>query len=140
MKNNKTWFMILKGIEPEYGAINLQMETFDDSLEALQKLVDGSIEHYVIDEDLNDNYIDMWINEEGKFRDDFKPMFGLFYDGKPYDVIVGPCVFTMYDREGNTHGLTDDAMRRVREFLYRCPMVELVTSDGKKFPCLRVDK
>lgn len=136
---NKKYFMVLKSVSAG-GLLELKMEQFNDSLKALQRLVDGSIEHYVIDDDLNEHFIDMWINDEGKFRDDFKPMFALMHDGKLYDVIVGPCVFTMYDLEGATHGLTDDALRRVREFLYKCPLVMIETRDGKRYPCLRVDK
>ena len=136
---NKTSFLILNDIL-ETGVLEIQKKPFNDSLKSLQELVDGSIEHYVIDEDLNDNYIDMWINEEGKFRDDFKPMFALLHDGRLYDVIVGPCVFTMYDNEGNTHGLTSDAYKRVLHFLYTCPTCIVNTKDGKSYPCLAVNK
>lgn len=136
---SKTYFIVLKDVSPG-GLLELKMEKFDDTLETLQRLVDGTIEHFVIDDELDEHFIDMWINDEGKFREDFKPKFALFHDGKLYDVIVGPCVFTMYDLEGETHGLTEDAMRRVREFLYKCPLVTLKTREGKMYTCLRVDK
>lgn len=138
MSKNR-FFLVFNGVNAT-GGIEVINKPFNESLEALQKLVDGCIEHYVIDEDLNDNYIDMWINDEGKFRDDFKPMFALLHDGKLYDVIVGPCVFTMYDRDGNTLGLTSDAYNRVLNFLYSCPTCVVETKDGKSYPCLAVSK
>jgi len=120
--------------------LEIQNKPFDERLEVLQELVDGCIEHYVIDEGLNDYYIDMWINDEGKFREDFRPMFALMHNGELYDVIVGPCVFTMYDNEGYTHGLTSDAYKRVLKFLYECPSCTLSTKDGKSYTCLMVSK
>jgi len=140
MSKKEKWFMLLNGIQKDTYALNVQMVKFNDSLATLQKLVDGHIEHYIIDDELDSHKIDMWINEEGKFREDFKPVFGLFYDGKLYDVIVGPCVFSKYDNQGNTLGLNDDDMYQVREFLRRCPMIEIRTTKGEVFPCLRVDK
>lgn len=139
-KNDMTVVVRYTGIDPDRMRRQVEVRPFYDGLEYLQKLVDGHIEHFVVDDKLDDLYIDMWINEEGKFREDFRPSFALVHDGKLYDVIVGPCLFTKYDDQGETHGLSLDEMNHVIEYLNDLEMVALVDKDGKQVPVLKVEK
>lgn len=139
-KNDKTVCVRYTGIDPEKNRRQVEVRPFKNGLKYLQTQVDGHIEHFVIDDKLDELYIDMWINDEGKFREDFRPSFALVHDGKLYDVIVGPCLFTKYDDEGNTHGLTLDEMNIVIGYLNGLPVAALVDSEGNQVPVLKVEK
>lgn len=138
MVEDKTYFLKVKEVR-QNGVIEMSMEEFDPSLKALQNQVGGFIEHYIIDEALNQRRIDMWIDEEGKMKN-LRPTFLLMHDGEMYDYISGPCVFTKYDSEGETYGLTDEDMEAVREFLYHTPCAEYTTRDGSKGYALVVER
>lgn len=112
---------------------------FEDTLEYLQNLVGGYIEHFVIDEELNNQHIDMWINEDGKMQK-LKPTFALEYDGKLIDIIVGNCVFTKYDDEGNTLGLTIQETQIVSNWLASLPVGTLIDKNGKSVHVLVVGR
>lgn len=133
----ETYFLRIKGVQNQ--VIEMSMDKFDESLEALQHQVGGLIEHYIIDEKLNSRWIDMWIDEESKLKG-LKPTFLLYHNGELYDYIGGPCVFTKYDEEGNTYGLNDDEMTAVRDFLYHLPCYQYELRDGSKGFALVVER
>lgn len=126
---SQTYFLRIKSVGP--GVIDMSMDSFSEELKALQNQVGGTIEHFYLHEYLTKRSIDMWIDDEGKLKN-LKPSILLFHDGKMIDYISGNCVFTRFDDEGNTYGLTDDDMRDVREFLYRLPIAEYECRDGSK--------
>lgn len=107
------------------------VEPFNESLEALQEQVGGLIEHFIIDESLNDRRIDMWIDDEGKLKG-HKPTFLLCdKDGNPLDAIVGNCVFTKYDGDGNTFGLSQEDINIVMSWLGTLPFVPVHKNDDE---------
>jgi len=137
-------FVVFKGIIEDRSQdrpIRKQIEVvpFDPELKYLQNLVGGYIEHYIIDEGLNNQFIDMWIDEEGKLKDGLQPSFALCRDGQLYDVIFGNCVFSKYNREGETLGLDQDEVVVVLKYLEELPIVGLLKKDGSTVPCLAVD-
>ena len=128
---NKTYFLRLQSVPMENkGKVFAYthfpyIEPFNSSLEALQKQVGGYIEHFIISPDLNDRYIDMWIDEEGKYKD-LHPTFALCdEEGTGLDCIMGNCVFTRYDREGETLGLTDEDITAVFQWLEHLEFVPI---------------
>lgn len=133
----KTYFFKVKGITMP-GVIDCSIDEFNEELKALQNQVGGSIEHFYIHESLTRRGIDMWIDDEGKLKN-LKPSILLMHQGQKIDYISGPCVFTRYDEEGYTWGLTDDDVKVVREFLYHLPMAEYECQDGSKGYALVVD-
>lgn len=105
------------------------VEPFNESLKALQEQVGGLLEHFIINEGLNQLYIDMWIDDEGKLKG-HKPTFLLCDDdGNPVDSIVGNCVFTKYDTDGNTYGLTQDDINEVMAWLGTLPFAPVRKND-----------
>ena len=140
MRDESKAFVVYKGIDEKKMNRQVEVRPFDDALEYLQGLVGGYIEHYVIDSKLDHNFIDMWIDDEGKLKDGLAPTFALMHEGKLYDVIFGNCVFSKYDLDGNTLGLTPDDVSRVIGFLNDCNVVGLIKKDGSTVPCLSVNK
>lgn len=103
---NKQFLLIPQDIDEATVIIDVPT---DNELGQLQQHVDGYVECIAIRPDL-----DMWANEEGKFRGDFtrNGRAQKFWDevhGKGTDVIMGPVVLTGgSDNEGETLGLTAD--------------------------------
>lgn len=136
-------FVVYKGVDIDETKTpplrrHIEVVPFEDGLHYLQSLVDGHIEHYIIDKRLNAYHIDMWINEEGKFRDDFKPTFALLRDGKLVDAIVGPCVFSKYNDEGETLGLSLNEMNIVIDWIQNHEVVGLVSTDDTIHHCIAI--
>ena len=138
--NNGKGFLVYKGIDDKRLRRQIEIRPFKEPLEYLQGLVGGYLEHYIIDDKLDANYIDMWINEEGKLIEGLQPTFALLHDGELYDVIFGNCVFSKYDDEGNTLGLDEFEINRVIAFLNDCNVVGLTKKDGSTVPVLAVNK
>lgn len=95
----------------------LTRKPFSDELRALQSLVNGHIEHLTFD-GLTEHYIDAWINEEGKLMNLHASM-AIVHDDTLIDQIVGPIVFTRFDDEGYTYGLTDFDLVTIQNWLNR---------------------
>lgn len=94
------------------------VETKTLSLEYLQSQVGGFIELVSWFEDLNNLGIDMWINEEGKLIENLKTTFIVVdNNGEVVDAIFGDVVFTSTDMEGNTIGLNDIQIQRIKKIL-----------------------
>lgn len=132
----KTSIVRYKGFDLTSERRQIEVRPFEDTLEFLQSMVDGHIEHFIIDKELDARKIDMWINEEGKFRADFTPTFALTYQGEFYDAILGPCVFTRYNNKGETLGLSPDDVSFVIKYLHELPVVGIKSKEGLTFPCL----
>lgn len=73
----------------------------DTGLRSLQALVGGFLECVYVPE-LQEQGIDLWANEEGKFT--HKPNFMLPWG----DTVHGPVFFAAHDDEGGTVALTDE--------------------------------
>lgn len=103
-----------------------------DSLDALQKLVDGDIEHLAGTVTPSNGEapvgVDVWVNEDVRFRSDFEPNIHvialLAYPWR----LVGPAVVTVTDHEGTTHGLPEHLIGAVRNALAETFATELPTS------------
>lgn len=109
------------------------IEPFKEDLQSLQKQVGGYIEHFDISKELYTHHIDMWIDEEGKFKDK-KPTFILCdSDGEMVDIIVGNCVFTRFTSSGNTLGLRQKDIEIVGNWLNTLPLVQYEGPDGKGY-------
>lgn len=90
---------------------------YEDRYGFLQGLVGGLIEHYNLSAELESNNIDCWICDTGKL-DGLEPTFNLLdKHGNILDRIVGPVVFTSFDREGHTFGLDVEQQKIVTEWL-----------------------
>ena len=95
---SKIKVMSLRVGEPEGEVFDME-----HSLEEMQKVVDGWLESLRLTETCT-----MWINEEGKLRDDLQRNFLLLDRGhNPIDEVKGDVLFTGLDEEGNTVGLSD---------------------------------
>lgn len=133
--SDKTVFVVYKGIKidpTKDRPIRRQIEVrpFEESLKYLQDLVGGYIEHFIIDPDLDRLHIDMWINEEGKFIEGLDPSIALCHEGRLYDVIMGNCVFSKYNDQGETLGLTLDEMNIVIDWVNNQKIVGLISNNG----------
>lgn len=94
------------------------VETKTLNLEYLQSQVGGFIELVNWFEDLNNLGIDMWINEEGKLIENLKTTFIVVdNNGEVVDAIFGDVVFTSTDMEGNTIGLNDIQIQKIKKIL-----------------------
>ena len=110
-----------------------------DTLKACQVLVDGTVD--CIEASIHPGYgleVDVWINDEGRLRDDFDKNFhatrlaGMDTGWPPgaSSVIVGPAVICGADSEGETLGLDEHQFETVMDLLRRDGATEL--------PCLSV--
>ena len=102
--------LIEPGKQPEKRYINSE-------LPSLQKQVDGLID--IISYRLRTNpeiVVDIVINDEGKLRDDFLMNRVLYFEGTPYDVVLGNMVVVGSDEKtGETIGLTEEQADAVME-------------------------
>lgn len=97
------------------------IEPFKTDLKSLQEQVGGYIEHFIISAELEQKGIDMWIDEEGKYKD-YHPTFALCdNNGRVLDMIMGNCVFTRFNQSGETYGLTMEDVADVMKWLNRVP-------------------
>ena len=123
----RTYFFVYRGIERSNHALKCELRPFNEELHYLQDLVGGYLEHFIISDHLNDLHIDMWIDEEGKLKT-LEPTWALLdQEDQLVDVIYGNCVFSKYNDEGETLGLSMDEVRIVEDFLTNSRMVELVS-------------
>lgn len=130
MSRDQTYFVVYKGLKSNRErSVQVEIKPFKPELEYLQGLVGGFIEHYIIDRDLDRDQIDMWIDDEGKLKQ-LEPTWALMYQGGLYDVIFGNCVFSKYNREGETLGLNQDEVNRVIQFLLSRDKAELMDKSG----------
>ena len=98
---------------------------FSSELSFLQNLVGGLIDHVCISDELDENHIDCWINDEGKLLD-YEPTFFLTDkdDKEVVDTVNGPLVFAKYTDDGETKGLTKKEIEYIDEWLDTLPMCE----------------
>ena len=80
-----------------------------NSLEDLQKIVGGYIEIPFLSKTFGQNWIDIIINEEGKFIEGLRPEIAIIdsEEIKILDIVYGNCIFVSHDEEGNTVELND---------------------------------
>ncbi len=90
-----------------------------NTLEGLQKIVDGYIEIPFLSRVFNDNEIDIIINEEGKYIEGLKPEIAVIDKGTQtiLDVVYGNCVFASHDYEGNTIELSEKQKSIIKDEL-----------------------
>lgn len=121
----------------------IEFAPFNDDLHYLQKLVGGHIEHFNIADELYQQRIDLWIDEEGKIKHPNDPVtFALFDQKGEYliDYIIGNCVFSKFDDEGNTLGLTVPETKRIYDWLSRLDVVRMKdTNTGNEFLAYQVN-
>ena len=115
-----------------------RVETYDNTSYAfLKETVDGFIEHVSLAK-LDKKNIDLWINEEGKLRGDYNPVFALTYDGKIIDFIFGgDVVFLKYNDDGESLPLGDDDIDYITDLIDNAPYI--VDTYARFIPCLSYD-
>lgn len=101
------------------------VESGENTLETLQRLVDGRVDVVVCDgSQPTVNGMDCWVNDEGLFRGDFGiNLVASILSGRQ---LVGPAVFTRSDDQGATIGLTE---RDITNLTDRVGL--LISEDGK---------
>lgn len=97
----------------------VKIEKTDDggTLKGLQKLVDGYIEIPRLSKLYYENNIDIIVNEEGLYREDFDITAALF-DSTTCEVLTilkGPIIFTAYDEKGETLSLREDQIKIIED-------------------------
>ena len=97
----------------------LREKDIENTLEALQKEVEGNIEIPFLNETFNRNKIDMIINDEGKFIEGMKKEIAVLRknSSEVLDIIFGNCIFTSHDDEGDTIGLNEEQIKIIKEEL-----------------------
>lgn len=97
----------------------LKEREIENTLEELQKIVEGYIEIPFLSKTLNDNIIDIIINEEGKMIEGMKPEIAIVdkKTSKILDIVYGNCIFASHDEEGNTTELNEEQMKIVKNEL-----------------------
>lgn len=129
-KKNEKYFLVYQGINQQKHALKWRLEPYNERLEYLQGLVGGYLEHYPISRQLEDLGIDMWIDEEGKLKRGLEPTWALCDpEGHLVDIIVGTCVFSKFNKEGETLGLDQDEVEFLDEWLRSCKKVQLISED-----------
>jgi hypothetical protein len=90
------------------------------TLSMLQTAVEGLIEHVRADRDYLGFDADIWVNEEGIYRDDFE--MNVLASVMTGQTIVGPAVIALATNDGETVGLTDEQIETLgnRMWIQRC--------------------
>ena len=98
---------------------NLEEREITNTLESLQKIVEGYIEIPHLSRRFFENEIDIIINEEGKYIDGLNPEIAVVdkKSGVILDLVYGNCIFASHDREGETTELNEEQIRIVNEEL-----------------------
>lgn len=89
------------------------IESGEDTLSTLQTLVDGYVECVSADRKVLGFDADVWVNEEGLYRQDFSINLPASYiTGRQ---LVGPVVIARSSKDGKTLGLTGSQINRLIE-------------------------
>lgn len=94
----------------------VSVETYEDSYKFISSNVDGYIERVPISV-FDAKHIDVWVNEEGKFRSDLKPTAVMTHEGKFVDYLIGNIVFTKSNKNGDTISLTKKDVSFIQDTL-----------------------
>ncbi len=95
-------------------------DQFDSSLRALQENVDGWVDIVSGLFRLPDDF-DAWVNGEGLFRKDLDFSCAIASQGELVDAIRGPVIFTRRDSEGETLGLSDEDIEKIKKSIQGMP-------------------
>lgn len=90
------------------------------TLSMLQTAVEGWVEHVRADRDYLGFDADIWVNEEGIYRDDFE--MNVLASVMTGQTLVGPAVVALTNSDGETLGLTDEQIETLsgRMWIRRC--------------------
>lgn len=97
----------------------LKQKDIDNTLEALQEIVEGYIEIPFLSEVFLENEIDIIINEEGKFIEGLNPEIAIVRkrDNQIVDIVYGNCIFASHDEQGKTVSLDDEQIKIITKEL-----------------------
>lgn len=107
------------------------------SYKAMHEAVDGNFE--ICSQYFNGlpQNVDVWCNEDCLFRSDLHPILTYLIkdmDGSEmYGYIKGNLLFTAYDEEGETLGLTDEQILGIGDVLQSMPVVGMM-ENGEFYP------
>ena len=88
-------------------------EMIENTLEAMQEIVGGYIEHV---EWLQDNTVDLFVNEDG-ISEHLPPNQALYNEnGECYSILFGNMFVCGYDNNGNSISLTDEQLNIAKEY------------------------
>ena len=101
------------------GKGELKEKEINNTLEELQKIVEGYIEIPFLSKKFNDNGIDVIINEEGKLIDGMNPEIAVVSKehGNILDVVYGNCIFASHNDDGDTVELNEEQIAIVEKEL-----------------------
>ena len=106
----------MKALVLEKNVFKIKEFEKENSLNFLQKEVNGNIERISFIKVLEEKGIDVWVNEEGKLLG-LSPSITIYHQNELIDVLMGNVVFTRYNDEGETIGLTDDDISFIQALL-----------------------
>lgn len=79
-----------------------------------------TLEHFTL-RTLKGTRYDLWFDEEGKLLNPMKlPCIPIVYNGKVRDVIVGHCIVTTSDAEGDIAEITEEGIKEFLDYLKYC--------------------
>lgn len=106
------------------------IKSVDGSLESMQKEVGGMLTIAPHFDELTEHGIDIYADDEGLLKADSKPSVFVTSKGDPCkveNVLVGNLIFTGFDEEGSSVGLTDEQIDYISNHLFN---VTYATRDG----------
>jgi hypothetical protein len=94
---------------------NFETKDIENDVAELQNIVGGYIEIPFLKDVFTKNGIDVIINEEGKFIESLRPEIAVAdrLTGQVLDVIMGNCIFSSHDEEGEMIPLTEEQYKIV---------------------------
>lgn len=92
---------------PEVSTFELE----EDTLHQMYRLI-GCDTVQMIQIEFEGNEYDMWLDEEGKFKELY-PTYPLSYNGEIYDVVVGNVLIMSSNEDGDTIGLPEDVIEKM---------------------------
>ena len=123
---------VLVGDDGTFREVHGDGGTISETVDLCNTLVDGWIELVRCTLALGGDpdrraTIDLWLNEEGKMRNDFAPnphALGLLHYATT-DMFVGPVLIASSTHDGETVGLADEVVEAARSALLRLGATEL---------------
>lgn len=102
-----------------------------------QNLVDGYFEVSYLSKKLSEQGICIYINEEGKLLD-LEPSILIVKDNQLLDYLVGTCVFTAYDGNGETISLSEEQILFLEQNVFN--RIAVINFDDRQktyqLPCI----
>lgn len=104
--------------------LKTEIKPFQQGIEVLHNLIKcTTIDHATSVDELEDNDIDMWVDDEGLLKNRLPVFMFADEDGTPTGQIVGSVVFETSDKYGESHGMTYEKAESLIAWLERHQVV-----------------